>query len=368
MSNSAFSQFLVSIKPKYKFGNKNFPKEPSYEEKLNWLSLPEVDGPQYLLPSNDYKINKNNEVDLFYIHPTGFYGQEWNASIDKNKSSFERAQIALANQATVFNETCNIYAPNYRQATYYSFFAKTDDGILANELAYSDIKRAFEYFINNFNSNKPFVIAAHSQGSLHAMRLVSELIDKTDLYKRLICAYIIGYIIPTKEYKKLYTNIKPSEKYNDINCISSWLTVVENYKKDRERTMFWTPNGWKIEYMNQKLISTNPLSWKNDNQWIQSTKDNLSIINKAKNYDFHDRYREHNTRIKKTITKTAFQSFSTKRNQETGLIECKGELIEKIKTMKNFTGDLHAFDVMLFWGSIRKNIKDRIKKYFNNVR
>ena len=86
MSNSAFSQFLVSIKPKYKFGNKNFPKEPSYEEKLNWLSLPEVDGPQYLLPSNDYKINKNNEVDLFYIHPTGFYGQEWNASIDKNNS------------------------------------------------------------------------------------------------------------------------------------------------------------------------------------------------------------------------------------------------------------------------------------------
>ena len=31
----------------------------------------------------------------------------------------------LANQASVFNGSCNIYAPEYRQATYYSFFQTT---------------------------------------------------------------------------------------------------------------------------------------------------------------------------------------------------------------------------------------------------
>ena len=41
--------------------------------------------------------------------------------MDKNKSAYERTEIMLGNQASVFNESCNIYY-EYRQATYYSFF------------------------------------------------------------------------------------------------------------------------------------------------------------------------------------------------------------------------------------------------------
>ena len=92
--------------------------------------------------------------------------------MDKNRSAYERTEIMLANQASAFNDTCNIYAPEYRQATYYSFFDTKGNGQNALDLAYEDIENAFDYFIENFNHKKPFIIAGHSQGALHALSLI----------------------------------------------------------------------------------------------------------------------------------------------------------------------------------------------------
>ncbi|GIR73695.1 MAG: hypothetical protein CM15mP76_04220 [Prochlorococcus sp.] len=88
--------------------------------------------------------------------------------MDKAKSAYERTEIMLGNQASAFNGSCNIYAPEYRQATYFSFFDKDDNGKKALDLAYEDIENAFNYFLEFFNNGKPFIIAAHSQGALHS--------------------------------------------------------------------------------------------------------------------------------------------------------------------------------------------------------
>ena len=45
------------------------------------------------------------------------------------------------------------------------------------------------------------------------------------------------------------------------------------------------------------------------------------------------------------------------------LVEAKGPLIKNIEKMKFFNGDLHSFDVMLFWGTLRQNVKDRIDAF-----
>ena len=52
----------------------------------------------------------------------------------------------------------------------------------------------------NLNEDKPFIIAAHSQGALHAQRLINKMVDNTDLKNKLVCAYVIGYIMPEKYY------------------------------------------------------------------------------------------------------------------------------------------------------------------------
>ena len=50
-------------------------------------------------------------------------------------------------------------------------------------------------------------------------------------------------------------------------------------------------------------------------------------------------------------------------NNDSGLVETNGPLIENIQKMKFFNGDLHSLDMMLFWGSLRQNIKDRIDAF-----
>ena len=369
MSNNHFLEFLELVKPSVKFNKFNSPEKPNYEKMNSWAAHPDRDGPQFLVPNKNFKSNKkNNLVDVFYIHPTGFFEKKWNFDLNLNTSTFERTEIMLGNQVSAFNESCNIFAPSYRQATYYSFFDKnSNSGTKALDLAYQDIENAFIYFINNFNNNKPFIIFGHSQGALLGQRLIHKMIDETNLIKRFICAYLIGYMIPEKYFKDLFRNITYSKKFNDLQSIVSWSTVVEGFKRNRERTPFWTPNGWSSQLMSQKIVSINPFSWTLDSKW-HSEDSNTSIINKAQNYDFLDRFRSHHTGIKKSIGLTSEQEFVTSLNKKSGLLESKGRLINNFKKMKYFNGDLHSFDVMLFWGSLRKNAQHRIDSFFKSIK
>ena len=363
MSDKNTLKLLELIKPLTEFDISLSPKKPDYSDSTNWAALPDIEGQQFYVPNDTFEVNKiNNDVNVFYIHPTGFYEKNWNSDMDKNKSAYERTEIMLGNQASVFNDSCNIYAPEYRQATYYAFFDRDSNGRKALDLAYSDVESAFEYFIQYLNKDKPFIIAAHSQGALHAYRLINKKIDNTELQNSFICAYAIGYIIPEIFYNNVFPNIKQSLSYNDTNCLISWSTVVEGFKRNREKTLFWKPDGWSVEYMNQKIVSTNPFSWTSDSQWHSDLK-NQSIINKAQDYDFTDRLRPEHTGAKKSIGLTRIQGFTAALNNKTGMLETKGPLIDNIKKMKYFNGDLHPFDVMLFWGTLRNNIKDRIKAY-----
>jgi len=362
MTENNFIKFLELLKPLEPYNENNTPNEPDYSDINNWAATPSIDGQQFYVPNDSFSFKTNNPVDVFYIHPTGFFEKEWNSDMDKSRSAYERTEIMLGNQASAFNESCNIYAPEYRQATYYSFFDRDGNGMKALDLAYDDVENAFDYFIEHFNNDKPFIIASHSQGALHAQKLINRKIDNSNLSNRFICAYVIGYIIPEKYYETLFPNIKRSESFNDTNCIISWSTVVEGFKRNREKTLFWKPDGWTVELMSQKIISTNPFSWTNDSEWHED-KNNKSIINKAQNYDFNDRIRIEHTGIKKSIALTRIQNFSAAMNDESGLIEAKGPLIENIQKMKFFNGDLHSFDMMLFWGSLRTNIKDRIDAF-----
>ena len=363
MTDYHFKKFLELVQPDIDFNLENIPSSPDYSDINSWAATPNSGEQQFYVPDPSFTVNKeNNLVDVFYIHPTGFYEKCWNSDMDRKKSAFERTEIMLGNQASAFNESCNIYAPEYRQATYFSFFDKKDNGKKALDLAYEDVESAFDYFIKNFNDNRPFIIAGHSQGALHAQRLIKRKIENSDIQNRFICAYAIGYIIPEKCFDDLFPNIKKSTSFNDTNCIISWSTVVEGYKRSREKTPYWRPEGWTAEPMYQKIFSVNPFSWTSDSKWHQDDN-NSAIINKSQDYDFTDQLSIDHTGTKKSIGLTRIQEFSASVNKESGLLETKGPLVTNIKKMKFFSGDLHSFDMMLFWGALRQNVKDRIAAF-----
>ena len=122
MSND-FSEFLKLIQPKLSFEESIHP--PNQIIQTNIIGLQHL-----ILKDNNFmfliqnEIKKNNDVDVFYIHPTGFYETSWNSDMDKAKSAYERTEIMLGNQASAFNGSCNIYAPEYRQAHISHFLIK----------------------------------------------------------------------------------------------------------------------------------------------------------------------------------------------------------------------------------------------------
>ena len=100
---------------------------------------------------------------MFFIHPTTFLGgYEDNASYDEPGQTSEQIdQGVLRFQASVFNACCRSYAPRYRQANLRAFTAGDDASAeTAFELAYSDVLRAFDYYLAHENHGRPFIIAS----------------------------------------------------------------------------------------------------------------------------------------------------------------------------------------------------------------
>ena len=161
-------------------------------------------------PSSELK-----DYDVFYIHPTGYFQTHWNAPLDPESAAYERTNSHLATQASAFAETCNVYAPYYRQATYYSFFDEDSNGYKAQDLAYSDLSNAFCEYLENHNQGRPFIIAGHSQGALHGQRLVHEHISQQPIRELFIAAYLIGYILPIKYFDQLYPDLIISNDAED---------------------------------------------------------------------------------------------------------------------------------------------------------
>src|SRR3546814_7072434 len=52
-------------------------------------------------------------------------------------------------------------------------------------------RSAFDYFLSQ-NEGRPLILAAHSQGSLHLIRLLREKVAGTPLASRIVAAYVVG--------------------------------------------------------------------------------------------------------------------------------------------------------------------------------
>ena len=166
------------------------PTPPDYANPLHWAALPDRDDLADSVPVGAVDRQATAPVDLFFLHPTTFLSrQAWNQSLDDAATNRLTDEMVMRGQASLFNGCCHIYAPRYRQATLAAFFDDSQSGPRALALAYEDVVAAFRYYVTHFNQGRPFVLAAHSQGSRHADYLMAEEIVGTELADRMIAAY-----------------------------------------------------------------------------------------------------------------------------------------------------------------------------------
>jgi hypothetical protein len=250
-------------KPVGVFDTAKMPAPPQYNDLKYWAAHPDKADNADKVPANtDLKDEQTqSQIDVFFLHPTTYTykrgNDQWNGSLQNEALNKKTDEGTILYQASLFNGVGRVFAPRYRQAHYGAFFS-TDkaSGKQATELAYTDVKSAFEYYLKTWNGNRPIIIAAHSQGTIHATRLLKEFFDKTSLRNRLVIAYIVGIAIP----KMAFENIPICESPDQTGCFCSWRTFKKSYIPKPPVPV------------SDSIASVNPLSMTTDGNLVSAEK------------------------------------------------------------------------------------------------
>ncbi|WP_232224596.1 DUF3089 domain-containing protein [Leptospira fainei] len=227
---------------------------PDYSSLKYWASHPDKIDPADDVPKNSGFVDRQSDAkaDVFFVHPTTLIigGKYWNADLADESLNSKTDKGPIRSQASAFNDCCKIYAPRYRQATFYVFVEETSQGNAAIDFAYADVKNAFLYYIKNLNKGRPWIIASHSQGTRHVSRLLKEVISFSDYKRNLIAAYAIGF-----PYRAEEVGLPACESQESIGCVINW----NSYKWGK------APNRLVDRF--RTSLCVNPLTWKKDENY-----------------------------------------------------------------------------------------------------
>ena len=306
--------------------------QTNYSNIENWAAHPlKHDASDSISKSLRTNFKQDTLVDIFFIHPTTYTSSEkefgLNADVENVELNNKTDNSTILYQASVFNASGNVYAPRYRQAHLHNYFPLTKEDTInavnAFELAYEDVKAAFEFYLLHYNNGKPIVIASHSQGTTHAKRLMKEFFDGKILQEKLVVAYLVGMPV---EYN-WFSNIPACSNPKQTGCFCSWRTFKDGYKPEY------------IENEKDSIIVTNPLTW-DVSKPVTSREDNPGTI--LRNFN----------KIKTGIVNANVVDHVlwSKKPRFFGNI---------FLTTKNY----HIADYNFFYMSIRENVKERIESY-----
>lgn len=319
------------------YGLGTVPEAPNYANPDHWAALPEKKDAADSIPLKAKGLKDEQstaKADVFFIHPTIYTNRppdgtfEWNADVNDAELNRRVDASTILNQASVFNGSCRVYAPRYRQAHYYSFVTQNqEDRQKALDLAYSDVKEAFTYYLSHYHQGRPIVIASHSQGSYHAKRLIKEFFDGKPLQQKLVFAYLIGDIadIPTQPNDFQY--IKPAQTPNETGGFAAWRTYQKGF----------FPEKYEANHF-QTSVCTNPLTWQLNEEYA-SKKLNKGGVG----------------------LKFTFYPQLADAQVHQGLLWINKPYVRGRAFLR--TKVWHTADINLFWQSIRENVALRVESF-----
>lgn len=217
-------------------------QESNYSDSYYWASQP---------------TSIEKDVDVFFVYPTLFGGTgEMNMDI---KDDDMRALVLsiIPKQVAVFKNNCNIYMPYYRQMAMDGLSMSVEESAQYFSIGLTDVEEAFDYYINNLNNGRPFILAGHSQGSMILIQLLKDKFADTELMNKLVAAYIIGYSVTDDDLAQ-FEWLKIAESADDIGVIITYNTQSE----------FATGSPVLLPHAH----CVNPINWKNTSEYAPKEK------------------------------------------------------------------------------------------------
>ena len=241
---------------------------PDYSKKDSWCRIPEI----------------TKDVDTFFIYPTEYMG--FNEG-DPDYATLDNAEMRAGAegcyilQASAYADATNVFMPFYRQSSLRHAgdvwkATGNNEGALSG-IPYDDIVAALDYYFENCNNGRPFILAAHSQGSAIAKLVLKKYFkEHPDYYKRMAAAYVIGFAV-TKDELEANPHLKFATGECDTGVIVSWNTEGKKNVEENARNRALLPDA----------ISINPLSWRLDETYAPASKNLGSLVlnEKASRYE-----------------------------------------------------------------------------------
>jgi len=321
------------------------PPAPDYARPDAWLAFPGDRGPERSTPPGIAPVDEAKApVDVFFIHPTTVAGSEvWNAAYDAPFAVAPLNPPVLLGQVSVFNGCCRLYAPHYRQASLAGLANRP-----AVALAYDDIARAFRWYIAHENHGRPFIIASHSQGTIHAVELVQREILGTPLQGRMVAAYLIGGYVP-RDFAQI--GLPACDAPRQTGCVISWNSAKPGARMARmvidNKTSWW--QGSERDHDQPPAICVDPLSWRVGGASPATTNPGSLPFPKAP-------FPDHAAAMPALISGLASTACA---NGMLDVVVPSSEPEGFHDKLSAFFGSYHLNDYGLFYASLRQNAIDR---------
>lgn len=273
---AAFWEAMCAHKGPYE--EQDFGPAPDYSKAETWFHYGEdgTTGAEQAVDGLEKPPAAERPADCFYIHETTYYGDLWNQPLSETGPD-NTTIYYLATGSSVFNASCRMYVPRFRQVTLAGMMHAAE-GRKGLDTAYADVKSAFEHYLKERNDGRPLVIASHSQGSLYCMRLLQDCVEGKPLLKQVVAVYAIAAWVPLGMFegeKAVFKDVKICKAADSVGCVISYTcecpdtvgthrSKKENPDKEQED---WYPlpghkvgEEWRLATA-QPIVGTNPLTW-----------------------------------------------------------------------------------------------------------
>ena len=242
-----------------------------YSEECCWADLPWLDtqtrtgekaeakqGGLGALTNNRHKQEKREfEADAFLILPEINLNARYPDNMDINNiADAERYSEELAYEKGILSTCTDVFAPFYRQANLGCYideegfvcgdFADVYDSQAYDEVAYTDVRSAFIYYMENYNNGRPVVLFGSSQGAELVLRLLKEFGDDDIVKDRLVAAYAIGAGVRAEDLDQ-YPYLKMAKEEGDTGVIVSFRTQAEGAGGPKEKEFSINPLNWAVD-------------------------------------------------------------------------------------------------------------------------
>ena len=300
-------------------------REPlDYSDPQNWVYMGAEDG--------------ETAVDVFFLAPSAFGGKEGSYLMDLSNEKGRNNFIGAINmEKGIYDQNTRFYAPFYRQVGYNVYGMTEEEAEPLKLSAYTDVKDAFTYYMDNLNNGRPFFLAGFSEGGDMFIRLMKDCFtEDSPLKKQLIACYAIGWIL-TQDDIDSCPQLSPARGEMDTGVIVAFTSEAEGVKESN-----FVPAG-------KKTLAINPLNWKTDGEKA------------GKELNLGACFTDYDGKIQDEIPELTGAYLDEERGT-LKVTDIDPEVYNATLPILE-PGVYHLYDYQFFYRNLEKNVQDRIQAY-----